>query len=54
LQSARSNRRPKHDEGYVLSFEQIGRKIDELKALGGVQILIRAPQPYFRSRGTWI
>src|SRR5256712_7958849 len=33
-------RRPKHDEGYVLSFEQIGRKIDELKALGGVQILI--------------
>ena len=34
-------RRPKHDEGYVLSFEQIGRKIDELKALGGVQILIQ-------------
>jgi len=34
-------RRPKHGEGYVLSFEQIGRKIDELKALGGVQILIQ-------------
>ena len=34
-------RRPKHAEGYVLSFEQIGRKIDELKALGGVQILIQ-------------
>src|SRR6266702_2452632 len=30
-------RRPKHSEGYVLPFEQIGRKIDELKALGGVQ-----------------
>src|SRR4029077_913972 len=34
-------RRPKHSEGYVLSFEEIGRKIDELKALGGVQILIQ-------------
>ncbi|HXF96772.1 MAG TPA: cyclic dehypoxanthinyl futalosine synthase [Gemmatimonadales bacterium] len=34
-------RRPKHHEGYVLSFEQIGRKIDEVKALGGVQILIQ-------------
>src|SRR3989449_1617686 len=34
-------RRPKHAEGYVLSFEQIGRKIDEVKALGGVQILIQ-------------
>src|SRR2546430_6752464 len=34
-------RRPKHTEGYVLSLEQIGRKIDELKALGGVQILIQ-------------
>jgi len=48
-------RRPKHDEGYVLSFEQIGRKIDELKALGGVQILIQAATtPTSRSRGTWI
>jgi len=26
-------RRPKHPEGYLLSFEEIGRKIDELKAL---------------------
>jgi len=34
-------RRPKHPEGYVLSFEEIGRKIDELKALGGVQILMQ-------------
>ena len=34
-------RRPKHGEGYTLSFEQIGAKIDELKALGGVQILIQ-------------
>ena len=34
-------RRPKHSEGYVLSFEEIGRKIDEVKALGGVQILIQ-------------
>jgi len=34
-------RRPKHAEGYVLSFEEIGRKIEELKALGGVQILIQ-------------
>jgi cyclic dehypoxanthinyl futalosine synthase len=34
-------RRPKHQEGYVLSFEEIGRKIDECKAIGGVQILIQ-------------
>ncbi len=34
-------RRPKHDEGYVLSFEQIGAKIDEAKQLGAVQILIQ-------------
>jgi cyclic dehypoxanthinyl futalosine synthase len=34
-------RRPKHDEGYVLSFEEIGKKIDETKELGGVQILIQ-------------
>lgn len=34
-------RRPKHQEGYVLSFEQIGAKIDECKALGGVQILLQ-------------
>src|SRR5215470_9357281 len=34
-------RRPKHGEGYVLSFEEIGRKIDECKALGGVQILMQ-------------
>src|SRR2546430_388661 len=34
-------RRPKHDEGYVLSFEQIGAKIDEAKQLGAVQILMQ-------------
>jgi cyclic dehypoxanthinyl futalosine synthase len=34
-------RRPKHDEGYTLSFEKIGEKIEETKALGGVQILIQ-------------
>ena len=34
-------RRPKHNEGYTLSFEQIGAKIEETKALGGVQILIQ-------------
>jgi len=34
-------RRPKHPEGYVLSFEEIGKKIDETKELGGVQILIQ-------------
>src|SRR5512134_1791762 len=34
-------RRPRHGEGYVLSFEQIGAKIEELKALGGVQILMQ-------------
>jgi cyclic dehypoxanthinyl futalosine synthase len=34
-------RRPKHGEGYVLSFEQIGRKIDECKEIGGVQILFQ-------------
>ena len=28
-------------EGYVLSFEQIGAKIDECKAIGGVQILLQ-------------
>ncbi len=34
-------RRPKHPEGYVLSFEEIGRKIDEAKGIGGVQILMQ-------------
>lgn len=34
-------RRPKHGEGYLLSFEEIGRKVDEVKALGGVQILMQ-------------
>ncbi len=34
-------RRPRHPEGYVLSFEEIGAKIDECKAIGGVQILLQ-------------
>src|SRR6202008_4136224 len=34
-------RRPKDREGYVLSFEEIGRKLDAVKALGGVQILMQ-------------
>ena len=34
-------RRPKDGEGWTLSYEQIGQKIDEVKALGGVQILIQ-------------
>jgi cyclic dehypoxanthinyl futalosine synthase len=34
-------RRPKDDEAYTLSFEEIGQKIDETKALGGVQILMQ-------------
>lgn len=34
-------RRPKDTEGYTLSFEQIGAKIEEARALGAVQILIQ-------------
>ncbi|HET9798374.1 MAG TPA: cyclic dehypoxanthinyl futalosine synthase [Gemmatimonadaceae bacterium] len=34
-------RRPKDFEGWTLSYEQIGAKIDEAKALGGVQILMQ-------------
>jgi cyclic dehypoxanthinyl futalosine synthase len=34
-------RRPKDQGGYVLSFEAIGEKIEECKALGGVQILLQ-------------
>ena len=34
-------RRPKHHEGYVLSYEVIGTKIEEAKALGAVQILMQ-------------
>ncbi|MBA3895172.1 MAG: dehypoxanthine futalosine cyclase [Gemmatimonadales bacterium] len=34
-------RRPRHAEGYVLGFEEIGAKIDECKAIGGVQILLQ-------------
>jgi cyclic dehypoxanthinyl futalosine synthase len=34
-------RKPKDAEGWTLSYEQIGAKIDEAKALGGVQILMQ-------------
>ncbi len=34
-------RRPKDAEGWTLSYEQIGAKIEETKALGGVQILMQ-------------
>ena len=34
-------RRPKDAGGYVLSYEQIGEKIDECKAIGGVHILLQ-------------
>ncbi|PYP66247.1 MAG: hypothetical protein DMD26_08455 [Gemmatimonadetes bacterium] len=34
-------RRPKHAEGWTLSYEDIGRKIDEAKAVGAVQILMQ-------------
>ncbi|WP_243545592.1 cyclic dehypoxanthinyl futalosine synthase [Pseudodesulfovibrio tunisiensis] len=34
-------REPDQDGGYVLSFEEIGRKIDETLALGGTQILMQ-------------
>jgi cyclic dehypoxanthinyl futalosine synthase len=34
-------RRPKHGEGWTLSYEEIGRKIDEAKEMGAVQILMQ-------------
>ncbi|MCI0434731.1 MAG: dehypoxanthine futalosine cyclase [Gemmatimonadetes bacterium] len=34
-------RRPQDDEAYVLSYEEVGRKIDEAKAIGAVQILMQ-------------
>ena len=34
-------RRPKHTEGWTLSYEDIGKKIDEAKELGAVQILMQ-------------
>ncbi len=34
-------RRPKDDEAYTLSYEEIGHKIDQAKAVGGVQILMQ-------------
>jgi cyclic dehypoxanthinyl futalosine synthase len=34
-------RRPKHAEGWTLSYEQIGAKIDEAKTMGAIQILMQ-------------
>jgi cyclic dehypoxanthinyl futalosine synthase len=34
-------RRPKHGEGWTLSYEQIGAKIEEAKELGAIQILMQ-------------
>jgi cyclic dehypoxanthinyl futalosine synthase len=34
-------RRPKHAEGWTLSYEQIGAKIEEAKELGAIQILMQ-------------
>jgi cyclic dehypoxanthinyl futalosine synthase len=34
-------RRPRHAEGWTLSYEQIGAKIDEAKELGAIQILMQ-------------
>ena len=45
-------RRPKHAEGWTLSYEQIGAKIDEAKALGGIQILMQGGHnPYIPLSG---
>jgi cyclic dehypoxanthinyl futalosine synthase len=42
-------RRPGHSEGYVLSNEAIGAKIEEAKALGAVQILMQGGHnPYLK------
>lgn len=42
-------RRPGHDEGYVLSNEQIGAKVDEARAIGAVQILLQGGHnPYLK------
>jgi cyclic dehypoxanthinyl futalosine synthase len=42
-------RRPGHEEGYVLTNEQVGAKIDEAKAIGAVQILMQGGHnPYLK------
>ena len=42
-------RRPGHAEGYVLSNEQIGAKIEEARAIGAVQILMQGGHnPYLK------
>lgn len=34
-------RHHKEDDAYILSFEEIGKKIEELEAIGGTQILFQ-------------
>ncbi len=34
-------RKPSDDDAYILSFEEIGKKIEELEAIGGTQILFQ-------------
>jgi len=42
-------RRPNHAEGYVLSFEEVGAKVEEAKAAGAVQILMQGGHnPYLK------
>lgn len=42
-------RRPNHAEGYVLTFEEVGAKVEEAKAAGAVQILMQGGHnPYLK------
>ncbi|WFS63702.1 cyclic dehypoxanthinyl futalosine synthase [Pseudodesulfovibrio thermohalotolerans] len=53
-------REPGDKDGYVLSFEEIGRKIDETVALGGTQILMQGghhpdlPLTWYEEMLRWI
>ncbi|WP_272700297.1 cyclic dehypoxanthinyl futalosine synthase [Desulfovibrio sp. Fe33] len=53
-------REPGDKDGYVLSFEEIGRKIDETVALGGTQILMQGghhpdlPLTWYEDMLRWI
>ena len=48
-------RTERDQDHYVLSFEQIDEKLDELSAVGGVQILMQGGHhPNYRSPGTSI
>ena len=43
-------RRPKHNEGWTLSYEQIGAKIDEAKDATVVQVMDKAIEPDRKSK----